>query len=182
MKRREFVEKLGIGSAGIAVAAAVGATVSADSKQEHEHSLIDGPLANATVSFGQWRTDLAPALDRFPNLSPRTANQHTLLPYTVTIRAGGGVNFIISGLHHILVYAPGTTLESIDATAIIEASPTFPGFIDDPLNRVYRGLDPRLLPQDRVEVVTFANLGTYLVVCGVVPHFRDRMHGFVKVI
>jgi hypothetical protein len=178
-KRREFVEKLGIGSATMAMAAAVGNTVSADTKQDHDHSQIDGPLANATVSFGQWRTD--PPLDRFPNISPRTANQHKLLPYTVIIKAGGGVNFNISGTHHILVYGPGTTLESIDASSIIEASPTFPGFVNDPQNRVYRGLDPRLLPQDRVEVVAFANRGTYLVVCGLLPHFLDRMHGFVQV-
>jgi hypothetical protein len=185
MKRREFVEKLGIGTAGIAAAAAMGTRVSAAPERqtdEHDHTQIDGPLTNATVSFGQWRTDLTPPLDRFPNNSPRTANQHKLLPYNTTIKAGGGVNFNISGVHHILIYGPGTTLESINAGSIIEAGNGFPGFIDDPQNRVYRGLDPRPLPQDRVEVVAFPIKGTYLVVCGLVPHFADRMHGFVKVV
>ena len=54
--------------------------------------------------------------------------------------------------------------------------------INDPDRRIYRGLDPRLVPQDRVEVVHFANPGTYLVICGVLPHFNDDMFGFVRVI
>ena len=99
-------------------------------------------------------------------------------------KAGGAVNFLISGTHQVLVYGPGTTLDSI-ARNIVDAAPgppPFPGFIDDPLNRVYRGLDPRPLPQDRAEAVTFAEKGTYLVVCGLVPHFDEGMHGFVKVV
>lgn len=185
MKRREFVEKLGIGSAGIAAAAALGSRVTAAPEhQEHDHTQVDGPLAQATVAFGQWRSDLDPPLDRFPSNSPRTANQHKLLPYIATIKAGGGVNFLISGTHHILIYAPGTTLQSIDGTNIVGATttPPFPGFVDDPRNRVYRGLDPRLLPIDRLEAVSFATKGTYLVVCGLVPHFNEGMHGFVKVV
>lgn len=184
MKRREFVEKLGIGSATLAAAGALGSVVSAASeRQDHDHSTLDGPLASATVSFGSWKTD--PALSRFPNNSPREANNHKLLPYTATIKAGGAISFLISGTHQVLVYAPGTTLESIDATAIVEATPgppPFPGFINDPVNRIYRGLDPRLQPQDRVESVSFAEKGTYLVVCGLVPHFLERMHGWVKVV
>ena len=57
--------------------------------------------------------------DRFPANNDRTRNHHVLSPYTVTIKAGGAVNFIISGVHHILIYAPGTTLDSI-ARKIIE--------------------------------------------------------------
>ena len=184
MKRREFVEKLGIGSASLAAAGALGSVVSAaPGDQAHDHSTLDGPLASANVSFGSWRTD--PALDRFPNNSPRTANNHKLLPYTTTIKAGGSVAFNISGTHLLLIYAPGTTLASIDGSLIEFATPgppPFPGFINDPNNRIYRGLDPRPLPQDRVEVVTFASPGTHLVVCGLVPHFVEGMHGFVKVL
>ena len=191
MKRREFVEKLGIGSAALAAAGAVGSIAASGSKrnpeaaggQNHDHSTLEGPLANAVVSFGQWKTE--PVLDRFPNNSPRERNNHKLLPYIATIKAGGAVNFIISGVHQVLVYAPGTTLESINETLIVEATPgppPFPGFINDPANRIYRGLDPRLLPQDRVESVTLAEKGTYLVVCGLVPHFLEGMHGFVKVV
>ena len=66
--------------------------------------------------------------------------------------------------------------------------------IDDPTNRIYRGLDPSLQPldlggaflQDRVEVVFFPKPGTYLVICGVRGHFlgsatQPPMFGFVKV-
>jgi hypothetical protein len=36
--------------------------------------------------------------------------------------------------------------------------------------------------QDRVEVVHFPDPGTFLVICGVLPHFvTDQMYGFVKV-
>jgi plastocyanin len=188
MKRREFVEKLGMGSAGLAAAAALTnsrAEAAATGTAQHDHTQVEGPLAQATVSFGQWRTVATPVLDRFPNNSPRTANNHKLIPYVATIKAGGAVNFLISGTHQILVYAPGTTLDQIDGTAIIEATPgppPFPGFVNDPNNRVYRGLDPRPLPQDRAEAVAFPEKGTYLVVCGLVPHFNEGMHGFVKVV
>jgi plastocyanin len=37
-------------------------------------------------------------------------------------------------------------------------------------------------PLDRVEAVTFSAPGTYLVICTFVPHFNDKMHGFVKVL
>ena len=57
---------------------------------------------------------------------------------------------------------------------------TFPPLIDDPNNRLYRGLDPRpfatAVPpvQDRIEVVGFNTRGRYLVACGVLPHFFDN--------
>jgi hypothetical protein len=66
----------------------------------HQHEPISGPLANATINFGSWRTD--PPLDRFPNVSPIDRNQHQLTPHEVTIQAGGTVNFIIGGFHHSL--------------------------------------------------------------------------------
>jgi hypothetical protein len=192
MKRREFVEKLGIGSAVVASGAALAkglSTPATAAQAGHNHTQVTGPLASATVSFGQWLTD--PALDRFPNLSPRTANQHLLIPYIPTIKAGGSVNFIVGGFHHILVYAPGTKTTDIDRTLTVPVTmppPTppgviFPPLINDPANRVYRGLDPSLFPQDRVEVVTLASPGTYLVICGFFPHFvDDNMHGFVNVV
>lgn len=183
MKRREFVEKLGIGSVTVAAAAGLGSIVrDASASQAHDHAPLDGPLAHAVVSFGQWRT--TPALDRYPNVSPRAANSHKHLPYEATIKAGGAVTFLINGVHLMLIYAPGTTLDSITRN-VVEATagpPPFPGFVDDSTNRIYRGLDPRPLPVDRQETVTFAEKGTYLVVCGLVPHFDEGMHGWVKVV
>ena len=60
------------------------------------------PLGNATVSFGSWMS--SPPLDRWPNFggSP-TTNVHEMTPNVVTIKAGGSVNFIVSGLHNIAV-------------------------------------------------------------------------------
>ena len=77
--------------------------------------------------------------------------------------------------------------------------------INDPVDRVYRGIDPSVLPflggppqprqvptgppgtfqpnlQDRIEVVHFPNPGRYLVIWGVLPHFNEGMYGFVEVI
>jgi plastocyanin len=149
------------------------------------HQPIDGPLANATVSFGQWRTDLSPPLDRRLNAPPApTANQHLLIPYEPTIRAGGAVNFIIAGLHNVAIYDHGTTPTDIrtNLTIPMQGPPGLP-LIDDPNKRIYRGPDPSILPSlDRVEVVTFANPGRYLVICGFLFHFQDDMFGYIKVV
>ncbi len=181
MKRREFVEKLGIGSAGLAAAAALTGRARPAAAQ-HDHAQVDGPLASATVSFGQWKTD--PPIDRFGGPPPPETNAHLVIPYVATIKAGGSVNFIISGLHQVLVYGPGTTMESIDDTNLIPSGEGFPPLIADPNNRVYRGPNPTpLFPTlDRVEIIRLTNPGVYLVVCGVLPHFRDNMHGWVRVL
>jgi hypothetical protein len=142
---------------------------------------LDGPLSNATVSFGEWMTPV----DRFPNASPPAANHHELIPQIATIKAGGTVNFIIAGFHQPTVYADGTQPEDINTALTVPptGNPAGPPLINDPTNRIYRGLDPSLQPRDRVEVVHFANPGTYLVICGVFTHFvNDRMFGFVRVL
>ena len=144
---------------------------------------IRGPLANATVSFGQWVSD--PPLDRLLGNPPMGAgNNHVLLPNVVTINAGGAVNFIISGLHNVQIYD--------DPNHVVNTAEPLPGtgggIINDPVTRVYRGVDPNTTPalslvsRDRVEAVHFAKPGIYLVICGVVNHFvDDRMFGFVVV-
>ena len=174
------------GTAVAGVSAALGLTTypashsaEARGEKDHQHQTIAGPLATATVSFGAWPTD--PALDRFVvSTAPQKPNVHQLIPYEVKIKAGGSVNFVIAGFHLVLVYDNGTQKSDIDASLLIPGFP--PGMIDDPDGRIYRGLDPRLVPQDRVEVVQFANPGTYLAICGVLPHFNDDMLGFVTVI
>ena len=180
MRRREFVT--GVLAAGLA-ADALGAQGQGHGAHD-EHAPVDGPLANATVSFGGWPSE--PPFDRLNPLPPGPApNVHKLIPHTVTIKAGGNVNFIVAGFHNIVVYGPGTTPETIGAHLTIPvpgAPPNFPLLIDDPVNRVYRGLNPFTQPQDRVEVVNFASTGTHLVICAFVPHFMDRMFGWVKVV
>jgi plastocyanin len=150
---------------------------------------------NATVSFGEWQTE--PPLDRFPINSPRERNEHRLIPRTVTIKAGGSVNFIISGFHQPAVYDDGTRPRDIDETLTVGSTGVPPNvpLINDPDNRIYRGLDPSrlhlvdpivsnpsIVAQDRVEVVVFPKPGKYLVICAVQPHFvNDNMYGFVVV-
>jgi plastocyanin len=121
-------------------------------------------------------------LDRFVAGSPRQANVHLLIPYEATIRAGGSVNFIISGFHVVAIYDDGHQPEQI---IVPPPPPLGSNFIDDPNRRLYRGLDPSTLGtvQDRVEVVQFSRPGRYLVICAFRPHFvTDNMHGFVRVL
>jgi hypothetical protein len=191
MKRREFVEQLGIGSA---LLAAAGSAEAAQMGHEGHHRPLTGPLASATVSFGAWPVGTVDApLDRtMTPLAPGAPNVHALLPHTVTIKEGGSVNFVLAGFHQVIVYAPGTKPGDIDTSLLIPLGGPV-GLIDDPTNRIYRGLDPRflspappaapnLLSQDRVEVVGFAKRGVYLVICAVNLHFEEGMFGWVRVI
>jgi len=149
----------------------------------HEHGEAPtGPLASATVSFGQWPTD--PPFNRFPNVPPTPAqNVHHLTPNIVTIKAGGAVNFIIAGLHNVQIFQPGTEPEDIN-TGLVTPMTAPPGLpiINDPVGRVYRGPDPSLLPLDRTESVSLGNPGTYLVICGFLFHFLDGMYGYIRVL
>jgi hypothetical protein len=208
MKRREFFEKAGIGSAALVsmpvLSPALKNQKGSDGREDSEHGHgghddMQGPLSSADVSFGQWNLDPEQPLDRFPNNSPRTRNNHQLIPNVVEIKAGGSVNFIISGFHHILIYDNGTKPADINATSVIPTTvQPGPPLINDPNNRIYRGLDPSVLPQlpgstppqplqDRVEIVRFPSPGKFLVICGVQPHFVDLatgqffMFGYVRV-
>ena len=206
MKRREFFEKAGIGSAALVslpgfspglARKGVGATPQEYDHHDGKHEEMDGPLAFADVSFGQW--DLDTPLDRFPNNSPRTRNYHHLTPDVAQIKAGGAVNFLVAGFHHILIYDDGTKPQDINIAATIPTTvQPGPPLINDPVKRIYRGLDPSVLPllpgsappqplQDRIETVRFPNPGKFLVICGVLPHFFDAatgqfiMFGYVRV-
>lgn len=180
------MKRLRLSILGVIAALAVGVTtylVTASGQHAHKSAVgaaQSGPLSNATVSFGAWMTPL----DRFPNVPPPPpANHHVVLPQVAKIKAGGAVNFIIAGLHQVIVYDDGTRPEDIDTTQLLPL-PMLPPLINDPDGRIYRGPDPRvLLPVlDRVEVVHFAEPGTYLVICGVLPHFQEGMYGYVQVV
>lgn len=178
--RRDLLKIAAAGSVGGAMALGTNADTAAT--ETHEHEAISGPLATAVVSFGAWQTD--PPLSRFPNVSAAARNQHQQIPRRARIKAGGTVNFIITGLHQIVVYGPGTAPEDINAgiTTPTTGTPAGVPLINDSNNRVYFGLDPSLFPRDRVEIVHFHNPGLYLVICGVQSHFYDGMFGFVRVL
>ena len=114
---------------------------------QHDHHAppVTGPMANATVSFGAWPADAANVLDRSPNRSPNNRNVHQLIPHEVTIKAGGTVNFIIAGFHWIAVYDDGTSPKTSSCRSSTRSNNPASLFINDPNNRIYRGLDPSAL-------------------------------------
>jgi plastocyanin len=182
-----------------------------EDEHRHDDDDDDGPLsgrrAQATVSFGQWDANPANPLDRNPPgvvmNSPPGRNIHKALPFEVEIEAGGAVSFIISGAHQILIYE-GLKLEDFPRPLAapdprVIPGPPGPGLVSIPEDRIYRGLNPFALNYatfstsggvtsvtplanlDRVESVNFPTPGRYLVICGVLPHYNEGMHGFVKV-
>ena len=200
MKRREFVEKAGLGAAALVALGTPGHAGEPETRAQHNHSPISGPLATATVSFGAWASGARSfseqgAAAELPN------HVHALIPNEVKIKAGGTVNFIIAGFHQIAVYGDGKTPDMVNKTNLIPVTiPAGPPLINDPVGRVYRGIDPTVLPllrgplqqgpvgppfqpvlHDRVEVVHFPDPGTFLVICAVLPHFEEGMYGWVKV-
>jgi plastocyanin len=179
----------------VAAASSLGAGLSLEAKPQadaqaeaqHEHAAqadgpLSGPLAAAVVNFGSWTSD--PPQDRFPNVSLASQNFSLITPYEVTIKAGGAVTFVIGGLHQVIVYGDGTQPGDINTrlTAPTTGTPAGVPTINDPTNRVYRGLDPSLFPRDRVEPVHFPDPGTYLVICGIVSHFTAGMYSYVRVL
>lgn len=192
MKRREFVEKVSLGSAVVLTGGALGksdaTTKTAPTQDGHDQAPVQGDRALAVVAFGQWipfdRMNNPPGPGTPPNPpggpNDRTKNHHVLTPFEVTIKPGGAVSFIISGFHNPVIYGPGTELSDINSALILAGSAP-PGLIDDPTNRVFRGVDPRTVGQDRIENVTLTEPGRYLVICAVLPHFNDKMHGFINV-
>jgi plastocyanin len=191
MKRREFVEKVSMGSAALITGGALGApgkvpAKAAPKRQAHDHSPVNGDKALAVVAFGQWI-----AFDRFDNPAgpggnppggpnDRTKNHHVLTPFNAQIKPGGAVCFVISGFHQPTIYQPGTRPEDINPNLVVAGS--VPPLIDDPNGRVFRGVDPRTVAQDRTENVTLNEPGKYLVICAVQPHFvADNMHGYITV-
>lgn len=200
MKRREFVQKASIGAAALAALGPSRSVQAGDKRSRpHHHRPLSGPLATATVSFGAWAADV----NRRPNLVAAAGldnNIHALIPNEVTIKAGGTVNFIIAGFHVVAVYADTRPDDINIALTVPPFGAPGPPIIDDPVNRVYRGIDPTVMPvhqgppqqgpvgppfqpllQDRTEVVHFPERGRYLVICAVLPHFNEGMYGYVKV-
>lgn len=198
MKRRDFVTMTSALVGGLATPV-IGDQRSSNSREEehgggHDHG-HNVRATNHSVSFGHWlptpdypadpaelNTANPQPIDRFaPNdPNPRFLNGHFLIPNTVRIRVGDTVSFMISGFHNLVIYGPGTEPEDIDRTNLILSTPPppFPPLINDPRNRLYRGLDPRTqASQDRVEVVGFNTRGRYLVICAVLPHFFNAATG-----
>jgi plastocyanin len=189
MKRREFVEKVGMGSAALLTGSVLTNSdkgpvkPKARPQEGHEHQQLNGNRASTTISFGQWKTPL----DRTAAAARPTDNQHLLLPFVAKVKSGGAIMFVVSGFHNIVIYGPGKEVGDVDITRTRPVAnppaPNFPPLIDDPVGRVFRGNDPSTVLQDRTETVTLHDPGRYLIICGFFPHFvNDNMHGFVDVV
>ena len=137
----------------------------------------DKVLSSVTASFGAGLN----------TAQPGNAVNHHILPHEILVKQGGVVNFVVAGLHQIMVYNPGKRPEHVMV-------PATGFFINDTNNLFYQGIAPAggplALPAtvdpsnavNRVESVSFPSPGTYLVICNVRPHFLDGMFAFVKVI
>jgi plastocyanin len=186
--RRDFLKATG--GALIAVGSIGLVDASAQHHAKAAYSVSGDPLGSATVSFGGWMTSFTPPLDLFTNpLPPPPANHHELIPNTAKIKAGGYVNFIITGLHLVAIYDDGTKPSDINTSILTPLGGPLPPVISDPNRRLYRGPNPVISPGPppvidlhRVEVVQFDKPGTYLVICAVLPHFAEGMYGYVRVL
>jgi plastocyanin len=172
---------------GIATLGANEQQPSNENPHAHDNRPNSGHGARAVVTFGQWEVDQLDArgpLDRATTPAPPpNRNVHKVLPFEVTIDQGGAVSFIISGFHQIMIYEGRELKDVQDAWAAnpVILPPVPPGLVEYSTDRVYRGPSPDTVGPDRVESVNFLHVGRYLVVCGVVPHFREGMAGYVNV-
>ena len=171
MQRRQLSGFLVLAAAGMA-------TPSLRAHEGHDGGLDeghrDGLPVSVTVSFGAGLN----------TAQPGNAANHHILPRWIPVRRGGVVNFVVAGFHQVTVYNPGKRVEDVmpaDPNAL---------FVNDADRRFYLGIAPAVPPEgsanpsnaiNRVESVSFPERGTYLVICNVLPHFRDGMVAYVRV-
>jgi hypothetical protein len=156
------------------------------------------PPRIVTVGFGNGLNTAQPG---------NPANHH-VIPDTIRINAGDVVNFSVAGFHIIRVYGNGVTLSNIKALIPDECEinplppATFPATCGPPpvpvvpagtLSVYYQGINGLVSPQpgppfalpspaiNRVESVSFSDVGRYLVICAVLPHFNDKMYAWIEV-
>ncbi len=172
MNRRNAVSRVLLVPAAVALA-----PWPARADKDHDHDEHEARLS-VTVAFGVGLN----------TAQPGNAANHHVLPGVIRVKKGGVVHFAVAGFHWIRVYFPGVTPETI---ALPPASSLF---INDNNNLYYNGIVPAGGPPpstpatanpanggNRVESVSFAERGDYLVICNVRPHFVDGMHAIIKV-
>lgn len=137
-------------------------------------------------------------------LNTAGAANHHIVPRVIRVRKNGVVNFVVGGLHQIVVYNRGVQPEDLIVPPFPTPNPGENLFINDFRNVFYLGLNPaganaataagqnpgappvnlfnRSNAGNRVESIGFADPGRYLVICNVNPHFRDGMMAWVKVL
>lgn len=151
-----------------------------DRDRDHDH---DDARASVTVSFGAGLN----------TAQPGNAANHHILPSEIKVRKDGVVNFVVAGFHQIIVFEPGVTVGQIvvpPAPALFIFNPAPPSSLPvHYLGTRTQGGPPPAIPAttnpanspNRVESVSFATAGNYLVICNVRPHFLDGMTAIIKV-
>lgn len=150
---------------------------------------VSSPLADEN------RVSVPVAFGRGLNTTgPGNKVNHAILPQKIKVDQGGVVHFLVSGSHQVTVYNPGTVPDDIIVPP--PPPPFINAVINDSTNRFYLGISPPDPPgepfgspetinpsnaRNRVESVSFAEPGTYLVICNVRQHFLNGMFAFVKV-
>ena len=169
MDRRTATTRLALAAASIG---SLTTRARADDDDEDQSRL------SVTVAFGVGLNTAQPG---------NSANHH-VLPHVIKVRRGGVVHFAVAGFHQVTVYFPGVT------PATIALPPATSLFINDNNNLYYRGIAPAGGPPpgtpatanpanggNRIESVSFADPGDYLVICNVRPHFVDGMYATIRV-
>jgi hypothetical protein len=146
-----------------------------------------GPIASSAMADDDPKISVSVAFGRGLNTAqPGNPVNDAILPDKIKVQDDGVVHFLVAGFHQPVVYKPGTNPTDI-------AVPVSGTFINDPNNRFYQGINPVGGPlmtpgtinpsnaPNRVESVSFAEPGTYLVICNVRAHFLNGMFAFVEV-
>jgi hypothetical protein len=126
-------------------------------------------LLNVTVAFGA-------------GLNTSGIENQVVIPDSFRVKRNGVVHFMVAGFHQIAVYERGTVPEDI----MVPDDPANQ-FIDDQNNLIFLGQSPTTPIEDfsnarnRVESVSFARDGNYLVICNVRSHFLAGMYAIVRV-
>jgi plastocyanin len=149
--------------------------------------LVAGLAAPSAAQDGNTRLSVTVAFGAGLNTAqPGNAANHHVLPKVIEIKAGGVVNFAVAGFHQITVYEDGIQAGDI-------AVPLSGLYVNDLTGVWYMGIVPAGGPMNtpatispsnavnRVESVTFAEPGVYLVICNIRTHFTDGMYAYVKV-
>jgi hypothetical protein len=140
---------------------------------------------------------------------PGNPVNHVVIPDSIRIKQDGVVHFLVSGFHQLVIYKPGIDVDDIVPRVPPPPPPALNNFIESPTvldatRQFYLGINPaggpletavtpvvipgptpddtRSNASNRVESVSFAEPGTYLVICNIRGHFLDGMFAWVKVL
>ncbi len=145
------------------------------------------PLLHVSVAFGRGLN----------TAQPGNPVNHVVIPDDIRVKQDGVVHFLMSGFHQLVVYKPG--IEPEDIVVPPPAPPATNNFIENPTlpnpaTQVYLGINPAGGPlgtagttnpsnaSNRVESISFAEPGTYLVICNIRGHFLGGMYAFINLL